>query len=197
MSANTSKLNPQWVRQARQYFQEFLEVTQFPEPVRNGTRGSAFTYPEWLIMFIAVLAVKCKQKNYQAIHRMVLQYWEILTEGLELKQPISESQLRDRLKKIGQGPGSPAAFIFQVFPEESLTEAGECGQDDAQSQRAGLAQEAEGEGGNPPGVTRAGSGGDLGEIRLRGLGVWAWEFLLNLPYGAGGGGVSVDAQFGS
>jgi len=77
-----------------------LDETGFPHPERNGTRGSKFDYPEWLIMFIAVLSVKCKVKSYLGIHRLAMEYWEIITEGLDLKDKrISESNLRDRLKK--------------------------------------------------------------------------------------------------
>jgi hypothetical protein len=121
MATKTPKLNPAWVKQARAYFQEFLRVTKFPHPVRNGTRGREFDYPEWLIMFIAVLSVKAHVKNYLAIHRLAVQHWDLLAEGLDGQtrtKPISESQLRDRLKKICHAPGRPAAFIFQVFPEE-------------------------------------------------------------------------------
>ena len=115
----TPKLNPQWVRETRDTFTEFLHMTRFPHPVRHGVRGGTFLYPEWLIMFIAVLAVKCKVKTYLAIHRLALQYWDILAEGLDLEPP-SESQLRERLKKIGHYPGDPATFIFQLFPPEVL-----------------------------------------------------------------------------
>jgi hypothetical protein len=72
-------------------------------------------------MFIAVLSVKAHVKNYLAIHRLAVQHWDLLAEGLDGQtrtKPISESQLRDRLKKICHAPGRPAAFIFQVFPEE-------------------------------------------------------------------------------
>ena len=121
MQEQISRLNPQWVRQARDYFREFLEDTGFPHPVRNGARGSEFSYPEWLIMFIAVVSVKCKIKTYQGIHRLALQYWPIITEGIDGGiKPISESQLRDRLKKISHTPRRAAGFIFQVFPEEQL-----------------------------------------------------------------------------
>lgn len=120
MKKQTPKLNPKWVKEARDYFKEFLKVTKFPHPVRNGTRGSEFDYPEWLIMFIAILSVKAKVKGYLATHRLALQYWDIIAEGLEKKKPISERQLRDRLKKICHSPGKPASFIFQIFPSEIL-----------------------------------------------------------------------------
>lgn len=112
-----TKLNPQWVKKTRDYFKKFLKVTGFPHPERNGARGSKFDYPEWLIMFIAVLSVKAKTKNYLAIHRLAVQYWDIIAEGLKLK-PISERQLRDRLKKICHKPRKPAEVIFQIFPKE-------------------------------------------------------------------------------
>lgn len=110
------KFSPEWIRQTRKDFRSFLKETKFPNPVRLGQRGPEFAYPEWLIMFIAILSVKCKLKNYLAIYRMVKEYWSLIAEGLDLK-PISERQLRDRLKKISHFPGKPAAFIFQVFPE--------------------------------------------------------------------------------
>lgn len=110
------KLSAQWISQARKDFRSFLKETKFPNPVRLGERGPDFVYPEWLIMFIAILSVKCKLKNYLAIHRMVKEYWEVISQGLKLRL-ISERQLRDRLKKICHFPGKPAAFIFQVFPE--------------------------------------------------------------------------------
>ena len=119
MKPRPSKLNPEWVRETRDDFRSFLDSTDFPEPDRNGTRGSRFSYPEWMIMFIAVLSVKCKVKTYIGIHRMVKQYWPVIAEGTELP-PISERQLRDRLKKISHSPGKPAAFIFQLFSAKDL-----------------------------------------------------------------------------
>lgn len=120
MPKQTKKLNPQWVKEARDYFTKFLKVTKFPHPARDGKRGSPFDYPEWMIMFIAILSVKCKVKSYVGIHKLATQYWHIIAEGTNLK-PISERQLRDRLKKICHSPRKPAAFIFHVFPQESLS----------------------------------------------------------------------------
>jgi len=119
MANEISKLNPKWIAVTRKYFLDFLEMTNFPHLARNGTRGSRFDYPEWLIMFIAVLSVKCKEKTYLGIHRMTGKYWSEIAEGLELPV-ISESQLRDRLKKIRHAPGEPAKFISQVFPNGYL-----------------------------------------------------------------------------
>jgi hypothetical protein len=67
-------------------------------------------------MFIAVLSVKCKEKTYLGIHRMACRYWSVITPDKNLA-PISESQLRERLKKICHTPRGPAAFILQLFPQ--------------------------------------------------------------------------------
>ena len=95
MPTQTPKLNPAWVREVRDDFRQFLAMTKFPHPIRSGTRGSAFAYPEWLIMLIAILSVKGKVQTYLGIHRRALQYWDVLTEGGDLK-PLAESQLRER-----------------------------------------------------------------------------------------------------
>jgi hypothetical protein len=113
---DASKINPAWLRHEMQEFYAFLELTGFPEPVRDGTRGTAFTYPESFIMLLAVLAVKLKLKTYLAIHRFAVANWKILTPDPHLP-PISEPQMRMRLKKIRHTPRTPASFIFQLFPE--------------------------------------------------------------------------------
>jgi hypothetical protein len=113
------KLNPHWIKQAKAEFNEFLQATHFPEPVRNGIRGSTFDYPESLILLIAVVSVKAHVKTYQGIHRLVVRYWEWLTPDPHLS-PISETQLRDRLKKIRHSPRKPAGFISQIFPAAEL-----------------------------------------------------------------------------
>ena len=110
------KLNPAWLKMFVREFRAFLKETKFPEPERNGERGSSFAYPESLIMLIAVLSVKCKVKTYLGIHRLAERYWQYLTPDKNLNL-ISESQLRERLKKIRHTPGKPARFIFQLFPE--------------------------------------------------------------------------------
>ncbi|MFP4573457.1 MAG: hypothetical protein ACLFNW_10850 [Desulfobacterales bacterium] len=112
----STKISKKRIQKNRESFREFLTETEFPDPERLGERGPTFMYPEWLIMFIAVLSVKFKLKSYVKIHQMVTQYWDIIAEDLELK-PISERQLRDRLKKICHHPRKPAVFIFQLFPE--------------------------------------------------------------------------------
>ena len=123
MPKQIPKLNPAWVKKTRDYFLDFLKVTEFPHPVRNGTRGSEFEYPEWLIIFIAILSVKCKNKTYVGIHAMAKQYWKVIIEGTDVKKdlkPIPETTLRYRLKKICHQPGKPAGIIFQIFPRKYL-----------------------------------------------------------------------------
>lgn len=155
-----SKLNPEWIREARTQLLEFLQATNFPHPIRNGRRGSAFEYPEWLIILIAVLSVKCGIKSYLGIHRMTVQYWSLLTPE-PASAPICESQLRERLKKICHSPRRPATVVFQLFPEllwvgwgtehaklsakpsaKSRSRSGQRRQDDDQGARPGLAQKA-------------------------------------------------------
>ncbi len=116
MAKRARKISKKWIEENRIMFREFLDETEFPDPQRTGERGPTFQYPEWLIMLIAVLSVKLKIKTYIQIHRMAVEYWDQLTGGLKLK-PISERQLRDRLKKIYHHPRKPAKFIFQLFPE--------------------------------------------------------------------------------
>ena len=116
MAKKSRKISTRWISETRDDFRAFLDETDFPDPERLGERGPKFRYPEWLIMFIAILSVKLKIKSYVQIHKMALQYWEIIAAGLDLT-PISERQLRERLKKIRHFPGKPAAFIFQLFPE--------------------------------------------------------------------------------
>jgi len=116
MAKRAKKISNKWIEQTREFFRDFLDETDFPDPDRTGERGPKFQYPEWLIMFIAVLSVKMKIKTYVQIHKMAMQYWDLIAKDLNLK-PISERQLRDRLKKICHQPGKPATFIFQMFPE--------------------------------------------------------------------------------
>ena len=116
MARKSNKISEHWIRETRNDFRSFLVETNFPDPERIGQRGPTFTYPEWLIMFIAILSVKLKIKTYVQIHKMAVKYWDVIAEGLDLT-PISERQLRERLKKILHFPGKPATFIFQLFPE--------------------------------------------------------------------------------
>lgn len=116
MAKHICRLSREWIKRTRADFKAFLDETKFPDPKRQeGSRGPEYKYPEWLIMFIAVLSVKDKRKSYISIHKMVTEYWDIIAEGMKLK-PISERQLRERLKKIGHSARKPATFIFQLFP---------------------------------------------------------------------------------
>ena len=64
MASKSNKISARWIRQTRDAFRSFLDETNFPDPERLGERGPKFKYPEWLIMFIAVLSVKLKVKTY-------------------------------------------------------------------------------------------------------------------------------------
>ncbi len=116
MATKSNKISKQWIRETRSDFLAFLNETDFPDPERLVERGPKFKYPEWLIMFVAILSVTLNIKSYVRIHKMTLRYWDIIAEDMDLS-PISERQLRFRLKKIRHFPGKPAAFIFQLFPE--------------------------------------------------------------------------------
>lgn len=119
-SRTGSMVSKEWVKETREYFLAFLRATRFPELTRHGEYGLVFDYPEWLIMLIGVVAVKCKEKTYVGIHRLSTRYWQELC-GREVKlPPISESQLRERLKKICFQPGEGAGYIYQMFPPEYL-----------------------------------------------------------------------------
>lgn len=98
MAKRSNKISMRWIRQTCNEFRTFLDETGFPYPQRLGERGPALKYPEWLIMFIAVLSVKLKIKSYVQIHKTAVKYWNVIAEGMNLP-PISERQLRERLKK--------------------------------------------------------------------------------------------------
>lgn len=116
----TGSISKEWVKETREYFLDFLRLTRFPEMARHGGHGFLSDYPEWLIMLIGVLAVKCKEKTYVGIHRLSTRYWKELC-GEEVKlPPLSEKQLRERLKKICFKPGVGAGYIQQIFPPEYL-----------------------------------------------------------------------------
>lgn len=113
-----SMISKQWIKQTRAYFLAFLRETHFPELERQGERGATVRYPEWLIMLIGVLAVKCKEKTYLGIHRLALTYWKELCGPQVHAPPISERQLRARLKKIRFEPGTGAGYVYQIFPPD-------------------------------------------------------------------------------
>jgi hypothetical protein len=124
-TCSTGKISPTWVRQTRTYFLQFLDATRFPAVERHGPRGKTFAYPEWLIMLIGVLAVKCPEQSYLGIHRMTCRFWKELCGRQVRLPPISESQWRARLKKIGYQLGTAPGYVFHIFPPEYLDERGQ------------------------------------------------------------------------
>ena len=70
MATKSNKISARWIRETRNDFRAFLDETNFPDPERLGERGPKLKYPEWLIMFIAILSVKLKLKSYVQIHKM-------------------------------------------------------------------------------------------------------------------------------
>lgn len=113
-----SMVSAQWVRETRGYVLEFLRATNFPEFSVQRERGPAVEYPEWLIMLIGVLAVKCKEQTYVGIHRLSTRYWKELCGQEVSAKPSSESRLRARLRKICFVPESGAGYMYQIFPAE-------------------------------------------------------------------------------
>ncbi len=111
MTGKPRRISKRWIKKTHEYFREFLDETNFPDPERIGERGPKFLYPEWMIMFIAVLSVKLKVKTYVQIHRMVTDCWDEIAQGTGL-EPISERQLRDRLKKNLPSPSKSSSVHF-------------------------------------------------------------------------------------
>ena len=89
MAKKARKISKKWIEQTRDYFREFLNETDFPDLDRSGERGPKFYYPEWLIMFIAVLSVKLKIKTYVQIHKMAMDYWDLIDKDLNLNPNAS------------------------------------------------------------------------------------------------------------
>ena len=73
-SRTGSMISKQWIKKTREYFLEFLRAPHFPEFAPPRGRGRPGAYPEWLIMLIGVVAVKCKEKTYVRIHRLSPHY---------------------------------------------------------------------------------------------------------------------------
>jgi hypothetical protein len=117
---SSSKLSRKWVRPTRKYFLKFLQATYFPPVERPGYRGQMFVYPEWLIMLIGALAVKCKEPTYLGIRRKTCRFWHELCGRNRRLPAISEIQFRARLKKIGCQPGTAPGYVVQVFPPTYL-----------------------------------------------------------------------------
>jgi hypothetical protein len=122
---STSKLSPKWVRQTCRYFLQLLHTTRCPSVERHGQRGKTFAYPAWLIMLLGVLAVKCKEPTYLGIHRMTCRCWKALCGRKVRLPPSSESQLRERLKKIGFQLGTSPGYVVQILPAGYLDDSNE------------------------------------------------------------------------
>jgi hypothetical protein len=93
---STSKLSRKWVRQTRRHFLQFLHATRFPSVERHGQRGKTCEDPEWLIMLIGILAVKCTEQTSLGIHRMTCRCWKALGGHTVQLPPNSERQRRER-----------------------------------------------------------------------------------------------------
>ncbi len=114
MATKSNKISKQWIRETCADFRAFLDETNFPDPERLGERGPIFKYPEWLIMFVAILSVELKIKSYVQIYKMALRYWDIIAEDMDLS-PISGRQLRFRLKKSVISMESQQRSFFSYF----------------------------------------------------------------------------------
>ncbi|UCH23037.1 MAG: hypothetical protein JSU83_07470 [Deltaproteobacteria bacterium] len=60
MAIQSNKISTRWIREIRNEVRVFLDETDFQDPERIGARGPVFKYPEWLIMFIAILSITLK-----------------------------------------------------------------------------------------------------------------------------------------
>jgi hypothetical protein len=74
----SNKISNRWISETLDDLRACLEETNFPAPERIGERGPKFKYPEWLIMFTAILSVKMKIKTYVQIHKMAVKYWDVI-----------------------------------------------------------------------------------------------------------------------
>jgi hypothetical protein len=75
-----------------------LDEIELLDPMRAGECSPKSQHPKWLTVLITMLSVKLKIKMHLQIHKMVTAYWGDAAFGLNFK-PISERQLRNRLKK--------------------------------------------------------------------------------------------------
>lgn len=127
---STGRLSRTGVRQTRRYFLTFLHATRFPLLERHGPRGQTFVYPEGLIMLIGVLAVTCQEPTSLGMPRLTCRFWKELGGRQLSLPPISESQLRARLKNIGYQFGNTPGDVRHIFPPEYCHEGGQRRQDD-------------------------------------------------------------------
>jgi hypothetical protein len=94
--APPARFPPPWVRQTRTSFLQFLDATRFPAVERHGQRGKTCTYPEWLILLMAVLAVKGTAQSYLGLHRMTCRFWNERCGRQGRLPPISARHWRER-----------------------------------------------------------------------------------------------------
>jgi hypothetical protein len=113
-------VSKEWIQATRTHFLDFLRPTGFPALPRHGERGLLCASPEWLSMLIGVLAVKWKEKTSVGIHRLRTRSWQELCGQDVMLPPISASQLRERLKKIGFKPGTGAGYMYHIFSPDHL-----------------------------------------------------------------------------
>jgi hypothetical protein len=114
--------------------------------------------------------------------------------GAHARHPSQRYSLRDRFKKICHAPGKSAACIMQDFPQEVLDEEGQCGHDDGQSQRSGLALEAEATGPHAARMAGAGPRGNFGNIPSRWLNIRPWHVQPDAAPATNGRDMPADAQ---
>jgi len=114
MRKKANKISTRWIRETRTAFREFLDETDFPDPERMGRTWSGIQISRVADNVHCYPIGKVENQGYVRIHEMAVTYWDLIAEGFDLK-PISERQLRERLKKIRHFPGKPAAFIFSAI----------------------------------------------------------------------------------
>ena len=52
MAAKPRRISKHWIQNTREYFKEFLDETDFPDPERFGERGPKYRYPERILFDI-------------------------------------------------------------------------------------------------------------------------------------------------
>ena len=85
MAKKARNASKKWTEQTREYLMDFLDETDLLYTDSIGESGSTFRYPKWLIMFITVLSVKLKIKTYPQIHKIAIEYWDLIAKDLKLK----------------------------------------------------------------------------------------------------------------
>lgn len=114
MKNNSKNLSREWIIETREDFRTLLSQANLScaNPLESESDG----YPDWLVMYIAILATKLGLNDYKAIHQASSKHWDIIAADTGLS-PMNEQQLTDHLKKIQHFPEKPATFISQLFPD--------------------------------------------------------------------------------